>query len=411
MESFSLLKYWRGGGGGASTTTRDSSVAKTTATTIVTAVSPSSSSSDSDNENDDEGPFFDLEFTLPDDDSDNDDDVKEERSIAAIVEDFVNENDFHVEDPSPSESHNEINEGDELMADPNTTMPVSVSPSDELFFKGRRLVPIESSSSSLSSESDAIITKFPVSSILKSATKFRVLMLKFNKPKSNVSEKSKKSEAAAAISSQKEELGHDNNKRQQQPSKFFTVKFKVEEAPLVSLFTRDNSKGSKKSNNDGEISDSTSSVSEDKKFSKDVMQKYLKKVKPFYVRVSKRYGEKLKLSGQLSLPKSGTGSSPAPPSAAEAKSGSETLPETAAEIVALPNSKSQKQGNLHAGLRVVCKHLGKSRSASSSAAAVSPSGSNRRDDSLLQQQDGIQSAILHCKRSFNSSRGKLVVQK
>jgi len=31
--------------------------------------------------------------------------------------------------------------------------------------------------------------------------------------------------------------------------------------------------------------------------------------------------------------------------------------------------------------------------------------SKRRDDSLLEQENGIQSAILHCKRSFNASRG------
>ncbi|KAE8716234.1 hypothetical protein F3Y22_tig00110156pilonHSYRG00617 [Hibiscus syriacus] len=45
------------------------------------------------------------------------------------------------------------------------------------------------------------------------------------------------------------------------------------------------------------------------------------------------------------------------------------------------------------------KHLEKSKSSSASASPI-----NRRDDSLLLQHDGIQSAILHCKRSFNSSR-------
>jgi hypothetical protein len=63
-------------------------------------------------------------------------------------------------------------------------------------------------------------------------------------------------------------------------------------------------------------------------------------------------------------------------------------------------------------LRVVCKHLGKRRSASAAAVAAAPPGpvlSERRDDSLLQQHDGIQSAILHCKRSFNASRGKTVI--
>ncbi|KAM1747871.1 hypothetical protein ACFX12_008933 [Malus domestica] len=68
----------------------------------------------------------------------------------------------------------------------------------------------------------------------------------------------------------------------------------------------------------------------------------------------------------------------------------------------------RNRGNILAGLRVVCKHLGKSWSFSSTVAAA-PSGvviTQMRDDSLLQQQDGIQSAILHCKRSFNASRAE-----
>lgn len=75
--------------------------------------------------------------------------------------------------------------------------------------------------------------------------------------------------------------------------------------------------------------------------------------------------------------------------------------------VAVTDHKGRKQGNLPSGLRVVCKHLGKRRSASAAAVAAAPPGpvlSERRDDSLLQQHDGIQSAILHCKRSFNASR-------
>ncbi|GMJ06492.1 MEMBRANE-ASSOCIATED KINASE REGULATOR 5 [Hibiscus trionum] len=53
----------------------------------------------------------------------------------------------------------------------------------------------------------------------------------------------------------------------------------------------------------------------------------------------------------------------------------------------------------HGISRGVYKHLAKSKSSSAAASPI-----NRRDDSLLLQHDGIQSAILHCKRSFNSSR-------
>ncbi|CAL5338656.1 unnamed protein product [Camellia sinensis] len=58
-----------------------------------------------------------------------------------------------------------------------------------------------------------------------------------------------------------------------------------------------------------------------------------------------------------------------------------------------------------APLREVCKHLGKSRSAASAVGIIPPVAS-RRNDSFLEQHDGIQSAILHCKRSYNSSRSR-----
>ncbi|MQM18186.1 hypothetical protein Taro_051171 [Colocasia esculenta] len=76
--------------------------------------------------------------------------------------------------------------------------------------------------------------------------------------------------------------------------------------------------------------------------------------------------------------------------------------------------KPAQLGNLPAGLRVVCKHIGKSRSASAAIAAVPsppPTLARRWDDSLLQQQDGIQSAIAHCKMSFNFLKGGDICKK
>ncbi|KAL2470818.1 Uncharacterized protein Adt_38954 [Abeliophyllum distichum] len=53
--------------------------------------------------------------------------------------------------------------------------------------------------------------------------------------------------------------------------------------------------------------------------------------------------------------------------------------------------------------KIVTKHLGKSRSASA-AVGLSSSQISRRDGSLMQQhEDGIQGAILHCKKSYNVS--------
>ncbi|CDP12091.1 unnamed protein product [Coffea canephora] len=395
MEAFSLLKYWRGGGavfksdGPTNLRAADSSSSSSAATTtIVTALSPFSSDSDSDGG--DDGPFFDLEFTLPeeDDDSDSEEQMKDHKDLVPNVDEQVE----NVKNDEEEEEGEEIkftlsssSSGDSN--DPN----VSLSPSDDLFFKGR-LVPIDSSSMILSA-AEALPKFHPVSSILKSATKFRVQMLNFNKSKSNSRENHKKSEPQEKP---------ENQERKQQTSKLFTVKLKVEEVPLVSLFTRDNSsKGTNsksiKRSNDVVVENTTDSngPTDERKFSKDVMQKYLKKVKPLYVRVSKRYGDKLRFSGQLSFPKPGAGPPPTTAEVAcEAAGGSNVVKST------------QKQGNLQAGLRVVCKHLGKSRSASSAVvtAPAAPVASNRRDDSLLQQQDGIQSAILHCKRSFNASR-------
>ncbi|CAL0314518.1 unnamed protein product [Lupinus luteus] len=128
--------------------------------------------------------------------------------------------------------------------------------------------------------------------------------------------------------------------------------------------------------------------SEKQRFSKEAMQKYLKMVKPLYVKVSRRYSDKLSHSSNLH--EKGT------PLAERTQKKHDPVKEDSST-----NNGVQK---VTAGLRVVCKHLGKSRSASSAVAAAPPLlSSKRRDDSLLQQQDGIQGAILHCKSSFNAS--------
>nr|GEV29967.1 probable membrane-associated kinase regulator 2 [Tanacetum cinerariifolium] len=235
---------------------------------------------------------------------------------------------------------------------------VSVSPSDELFFKGG-FIPVEES------------TFKQQSRVSKSATKFRVMMLKLKKLKSNIAE------------SEEEK--------------------KVEEVPIVSLFKRHNSsKTIKKSRNEDTNVD-------EKKFTKEAMQKYLRKVKPLYVRVSKRYGEKMKFSGQLNVKNSEISESKEAAVTASLPEESKQCMEGSEPPLMLSNGngKGLRQSNLPATLRVVCKHLGKSRSGGTAVVAAAPPGtvlSQRRDDSLLQQQDGIQSAILHCKRSFKASR-------
>ncbi|PSS04216.1 Membrane-associated kinase regulator [Actinidia chinensis var. chinensis] len=375
MEVFSLLKHWRGG-----SATKDIGVNVRTEATATTTIAAAVGHQEADTDEDGDGPFFDLEFSLPgeeeeqeienDGDEEREDNGDEEREDD-IDSDGENEREFDFTISSGSS-------GDRT--DPNATL----SPSDDLFFKGQ-LVPVEPSSTN---EPNAK----PQFSLFKSATKFRVLMLKLKKSKANVAEKT---------DPKREE---PQNKPNQSQSKLFMVKLKVEEVPIVSLFTRDNISRASSATNKYQklqsLDEIHESASDEKRFSKDVMQKYLKMVKPLYIRVSKRYGEKLRFSGQLRPSPPSTDAQKSPELKAAEGGGSEQTAVVAGHV------KSGKQGKLPARLRVVCKHLGKSSSASASVAAAPPGSvqAKRRDDSLLQQQDGIQGAILHCKRSFHASR-------
>ncbi|XP_022958606.1 probable membrane-associated kinase regulator 5 [Cucurbita moschata] len=106
-----------------------------------------------------------------------------------------------------------------------------------------------------------------------------------------------------------------------------------------------------------------------RRFSKEAVQKYLRLIKPKVLKKPTDYSDNL----------STTVDSPA---------------------------REKHDNGLPAGIRLVCKHLGKSKSASATGGLAVAPPLNRRDDSLLQQHDGIQSAILHCKRSFNASTEK-----
>ncbi|KAM0046026.1 putative membrane-associated kinase regulator [Helianthus debilis subsp. tardiflorus] len=361
MEAFSLLRYWRTTTNAAGSNTTTNAHVSTSTTTIVTT---QSSETDDDN---DHGPFFDLEFSLPPEEEDDDDDdavdVKQAAAENKVLKNAEAENSDEEEDVDGSdESGDEEEDESELkftLIDSDSSgdvVNVSVSPSDELFFNGG-FVPAEQQQTAEIRSKPFQSQSQPRVLLMKSATKFRVMMLKLKKIKSSETTDSN-------CSSSKED------------------------APIVSLFKRHNSsKATKKREND--VVEPVSVSSEEKKFSKEAVHKYLRKVKPLYVRVSNRYGEKLKFTGQLKKSKSEV-TEPSPESSATEK-------ESKSESPAL------KQGNLPAGLGVVCKHLRKSRSAFTAVAAA-PAPSNRRDDSLIQQQDGIQSAILHCKRSFKASR-------
>lgn len=166
-------------------------------------------------------------------------------------------------------------------------------------------------------------------SLLKSAPSFRISI--FKKPKEKTGE-----------------------------ARFFEVKLNMDEE------SRYNSPSLSRANS----SRSYGSKSKPERFSKDVLQKYVKLIKPLYLKFSKKYGEEVKFSGEAS-------------SDSPMSSPSVSL-------------RKERQGNIPA----VRKRLGKRRSESGAAGVASPA--KRSDDSWLEQHDGIQSAILHCKRSFNS---------
>ncbi|CAK8573438.1 unnamed protein product [Lathyrus sativus] len=187
-------------------------------------------------------------------------------------------------------------------------------------------------------------------SLLRSAPSFRIFT--FRKQRRIPSEKTE----------------HEQTQTRKKETKVFAVKVNMEDFHCTPTLSRDNSTRSfaSKARNQGTEEAKTERVS------KEILLKYLKLIKPLYVKVSKRYSEKVKSPGERMTVMSSPSSSPA----------------------------VQKQGSFPAGMKVVSKHFGKSRSSGTVVGGGSPA--KRSDDTLLQQHDGIQSAILHCKKSFNS---------
>ncbi|KAK6117659.1 hypothetical protein DH2020_048621 [Rehmannia glutinosa] len=153
----------------------------------------------------------------------------------------------------------------------------------------------------------------------------------------------------------------------------FSVKCRVEEMPIASNLARDNSLRSQllKETSDYEtLSD---------KSSRDAVPKYLKLIKPLlYLKIWKRQNEKAKLTDSLTP--------------------SSTPVNAPVDLSSMKFSEGSRAGSF----KIVTKRLGKSRSASA-AIGLPPPPARRRDDSMLEQREGIQGAVLYCKKSYNSS--------
>jgi hypothetical protein len=192
------------------------------------------------------------------------------------------------------------------------------------------------------------------------ATKFRVLLLKLMRPKPGAVPGEKGGSNSSQVAKQA-----GNNR--------FLIKFRVDEAPPV--FARDSSSRA-------------SEEEEERRFAnKEVLLKYLNKIKPLYVKVSRRFPG---------------GGGEGDETDAEPDAASSCQPATPQPVVVACGVRAPR-ASVPAGLKQACKRLGKSLSAAPSSPSSTTPAPQRRDDSLLQVQDGIQSAIAHCKRSLTAS--------
>ncbi|KAL8544146.1 hypothetical protein ACS0TY_004614 [Phlomoides rotata] len=195
--------------------------------------------------------------------------------------------------------------------------------------------------------------------ILRSAPKFKVFMLGFKKPS-----KCEKTESAAELKASPLNKLSKSSKLEQ--SNRFSLKCRVTATPV---FARDNSLRSKMLKESAEFEISSEVVSSERS-----VPKYLKLINPFYTKASNK-----------------------------AKSADSSTPSSSPVIAPVNLSPRKYSESSRVGsFKIVTRNLGKSRSASAAVGAAPPS-IRRRDDSLLEQHDGIQGAILHCKKSFNSS--------
>eukprot|EP01018_Ginkgo_biloba_P036838 Gb_04579 [translate_table: standard] len=240
-------------------------------------------------------------------------------------------------------------------------------------------------------------THFP--SLRKSAAKLKISLLGLRKSsKIGMDEKSQTD-------------SHHHHHHQQQQQQRFTVKFKTMELPSISVFSRDSSKGTKSnrfpektyhsfSYSDGCASSRNMDTDRDKerignnsRSAKEVVQKYLRMVKPLYEKISQRYDHQGSFFGHLRMDECGNAS------AVEntIKSTTERRQSRSAHV-SFP-------GNLRIGRR----KSGVGSCPSSMHSSPSHSGiltgmyTSTSDSTMEELQNAIQGAIAHCKNSINNN--------
>ncbi|KAL9264196.1 putative membrane-associated kinase regulator 2 [Drosera capensis] len=369
MEAFTLLKYWKGGGisgiGGGYSDGADTrgGISNATKTTMV----DDNSDRCGGDGDDDDGGFFDLEFP--------------EDGVVVL------------------EEKGSLESGEEVVL---CCSEETVEGDDEIL-----------SLSSSENGSEVVVTvgsegKTPPL-LMKPAAKLKFLISGLKKlpalpPLPALQLQQRKQKPPRETDTNQEKV-KDNNNNNTVKKKIFAVKFNVYEVPFMSLFTKDTN-GSRSGADvvvteekvSNTLTDTTTTTSEEEveevdngnNYNKDVMRKYLSKIKPLYIRVSKKYSDKVPVvSSEQSIDSSDDTKTNQEP---EEKSEPAKQPALPPKLVKVDAK----------GKGLVRKQFGKSKSASSMVHSIPVQG-GKRDDSLLQQEDGIQSAILHCKNSFNVS--------
>ncbi|KAK3159670.1 hypothetical protein QOZ80_1BG0049610 [Eleusine coracana subsp. coracana] len=348
---------------------------------------------------DDDASFFDLEFAVPGDETD----AEEER-----VE-------FNFAVAAGDDAEEVVAVGDD-----NSTTTVPAPAEEEVSGKKKDGDGDDHTAAAGEEEKGEVVTPSPNKAAAlalpprPATTKFRVLLLKLRKPNNKAA-----LPAAEGNGGGSDTGGGAAAAAAKTTTNRFLIKFRVDEA--ASLFTRDNSsRSSDAMDRPGGQSQAVAAAAggdaeeERNKMVKEVVLKYLNKMKPLYVKVARlRFPNAANAGGDDTDAEPDHPTSPAPSPAAHSESPSSSAAAAAAPApVVVACGVWAPRASVPAGLKQVCKRLGKSRSASSAVAAAPPpatptavAGHQRRDDSLLQVQDGIQSAIAHCKRSFNASKG------
>lgn len=271
-----------------------------------------------------------------------------------------------------------------------------ISPADNLFYQGQllpfQLIPtpleydidikdIHASLHSSSNVTTRVKTHFP--RLLKTAAKLKIYWFGFRKSAKHGMDL--QSPCAEYVGT-----GTGMGSPVPKQSRFFTVKFKMEEVPMVSLFTRGNSINSKRDDNnhgfqkkpensdDGE-GQICQNMDRDTKRAKEIVQKYVKKIKPPYVQISQRSNDKIR-SRDVEKPRIRNGV------------------ENGRCQVSERSEKQLSFSDFYGILKMVPKHLGKGKQPPSVMQQQLPNY-YRSESTLMEVHNVIQEAIAHCKQS------------